>query len=109
MKNTKAFAAVVLIMVFCLGSAFAEYKVSKKKIVVTVQEDGNCSQGISLTGDALVGAALCADNPQGVGGHFQKYVGSEIEVEARWTFEGNPKSEAPIAVGKVSKIGRARR
>jgi len=107
MKNTKAFAAVVLMLVFGLGSAFAEHKVNKKKkIVVAVQEDGNCSQGISLTGEALGGAALCADNPQGVGSHFQKYVGSEIEVEARWAFDGNPKSGAPIAVGRVFKIGR---
>lgn len=107
MKNTKAFAAVVLMLVVCLGSSFAQHKVSKKKkIVVAVQENGDCSQGVSLSGDALGGATLCADSPQGVGGHFQKYIGSEVEVEARWTFEGNPKSDAPIAVGRVFKIGR---
>src|SRR3954469_12632528 len=107
MKNTTTFVAAVLLFAFCVSSAFAEHKVNKKKkITVAVQEDGNCSQGISLTGDALGGRTFCADDPQGVGGYLQKYVGQEIDVEARWAFGGNPKSDAPVAMGKVYKIGR---
>jgi hypothetical protein len=41
----------------------------KKKITVTVEQNGNCSQGISISGDALGGQQLCADSPQGVGDH----------------------------------------
>ena len=38
--------------------------------------------------------------------HFRKYVGSIVEVEAQWSFEGDPKTDAPVAIGKVYKIGR---
>lgn len=107
MKNTKKMIGVVLMFAVCMGTAFAEHRVNKKKkMTVTVEEDGNCSQGISVSGDSLGGRQLCADYPQGVGGHFQNYVGSIVEVEAQWSFEGDPKTEAPIALGKVYKIGR---
>ena len=90
-----------------MGSAFAEHRVNKKKkITVTVELDGNCSLGISVSGDALGGQQLCADAPQGVGNSFQRYVGTEVEVEASWAFTGNPKTDAPVALGKVFRIGR---
>jgi hypothetical protein len=33
-------------------------------------------------------------------------VGSRVEVEAQWNFEGDPKTNVPIALGKVYKSGR---
>lgn len=107
MNSTKRMMVVILMFAVCLGTASAEHRINKKKkMAVTIEEDGNCSQGISVSGDSLGGRQLCADYPQGVGDHFQKYVGSKVEVEAQWSFEGDPKTEAPIALGKVFKIGR---
>ena len=107
MISTKRTMVAVLLFAVCLGTASAEHRINKKmKMTVAVEEDGNCSQGISVSGDALRGRQLCADYPQGVGAHFQKYVGSMVEVEAQWNFEGDPKTDPPIALGKVYKIGR---
>jgi hypothetical protein len=107
MNSTKKLIGGFLMFAVCLGTAFAEHRVNKKKkITVTVEQDANCSQGISISGDSLGDRQLCADYPQGVGDHFQKYVGTTVEVEARWAFDGNTKTDAPIALGKVYKIGR---
>lgn len=107
MNSTKRMMVAVLMFAVCLGTASAEHRINKKmKMTVTVEGDGNCSQGISVSGDSLGGRQLCAVYPQGVGEHFQKYVGSIVEVEAQWRFEGDPKTDAPIALGKVYKIGR---
>ncbi len=107
MKSMRLVAAIVA-SVFYVSSAFAQpiTKTKTKTIVVNVQLDGNCAQGISLTGDILGERELCADEPAGIGNYFQRYVGSDIEVEARWTFDGNPKTDAPVGVGKILKIGR---
>jgi hypothetical protein len=107
MNRAKRMIVALLMVAVCLGTASAERRINKKmKMTVTVEEDGNCSQGISVSGNSLGGRQLCADYPQGVGKHFQKYMGSIVEVEAQWNFEGDPKTDAPIALGKVYKIGR---
>jgi len=104
--NTKKFIGVVL-MLAVAGSAFADHKVNKKKkLMVTVEQDDNCAQGISVSNEAWGDRQLCTDYPQGAGDHFQKYVGSAIEVEARWTFEGDSKTTLPIGIVKVYKVGR---
>ncbi len=105
MKSMRLVAAMAM-LVFCLGSALAQPITKTRTIVVNVQLDANCAQGISLTGDILGERELCADEPVGIGNYFQRYVGSDIEVEARWTFDGNPKTDAPVSVGKILKIGR---
>ena len=87
MKNTKRFIGVLLMLAVCLGSAFADHKVNKKKkLTVTVEQNESCAQGISVSNYAWADVHLCMDYPQGAGDHFQKYVGSTVEVEARWTF-----------------------
>lgn len=106
MKSTVRLIAVVLMLAFGVSLALAQPVSKKKKIVVNVQLDANCSQGISLTGDVLGERQFCVDEPQGVGNYFQRFVGSDIEVEARWAFEGNPKTDVPTGLGKVFKIGR---
>jgi hypothetical protein len=106
MKNTVRLSVLALILAFCAGSALAHPVSKRKKIVVNVQLDGNCPQGISLTGDILGDRELCVNAPEGAGHYFQRYVGSDIEVEAQWTFEGNPTTDAPVNVGKILRIGR---
>lgn len=106
MKNTKRMIGVVLMFAVCLGSAFADHKVNKKKkMTVMVELDENCAQGISVSNEAWGDRQLCTDYPQGAGDHFQKYVGSTVEVEAKWTFEGDPKTSLPVGIGKVFKVG----
>jgi hypothetical protein len=107
MKNTKRLIGVLLMLAVCVGSAFAEHKVNKKKkLTVTVEQNDSCAQGISVSSEAWGDRHLCTDYPQGAGDHFQKYVGETVEVEARWTFEGNPKTTSPTAISKVYKVGR---
>jgi hypothetical protein len=105
MKSMRLVAAIVT-SVFCVSSALAQPIRKKQPIVVTVTLTSNCLQGISLTGDILGDREFCADEPQGVGNYFQRFVGSDIEVEARWTFDGNLRTDAPTGLGKVFKIGR---
>jgi hypothetical protein len=107
MKNTKRMIGVALMVAVCLGSAFADHKVNKKKkMTVMVEQDDNCAQGISVSNEAWGDRQLCTDYPQGAGDHFQKYVGSTVEVEAKWTFEGDPKTSLPLGIAKVFKVGR---
>jgi len=107
MKNTKRLIGVLLMLAVCMGSAFADHKVNKKKkLTVVVEQNDSCAQGISVSNEAWGDRQLCTDYPQGTGDHFQKYVGSTVEVEARWTFEGDPKTTLPIGIAKVYKVGR---
>lgn len=105
MKSSAKWIGVVLMLAVCMGSAFADHKVNKKKkMTVTVEQDETCAQGISVSNEAWGDRQLCTDYPQGAGDHFQKYVGSTVEVEAKWTFEGNPKTSLPIGIQKVYKV-----
>lgn len=107
MKSTKRLIGVLLMFAVCVGSAFADNKVNKKKrLTVTVEQNDSCAQGISVSNQDWGDRRLCTDYPQGAGDHFQKFVGSTVEVEARWTFEGDPKTTSPIAISKVYKVGR---
>jgi hypothetical protein len=107
MKKTERLIGVVLMFVVCLGTALAEHRVSKKeKITVAVEENGNCLHGISVSNASWDDRQLCADYPDGAAGHFRKYVDSTIEIEAQWTFSGDPKTTAPVAISKVFKVGR---
>jgi hypothetical protein len=45
------------------------------------------------------------DYPEGVSYQLQRRVGSAVEVEALWTFEGDLKRETPVALGQVFSIG----
>jgi hypothetical protein len=107
MKNTKRVTGVLLMLAVCVGSAFADHTVNmKKKLTVIVEQNDSCAQGVSVSNEAWGDRQLCTDYPQGAWDHFQKYVGSTVEVEARWTFEGDPKTTLPIAISKVYKVGR---
>jgi hypothetical protein len=108
MKNTKKMMGVVVMFAVCLGTAFArEHRVNKKeKMTVAVEENGSCSQGISVSSADWDGRQLCTDWPYRVGGYFRRYVGSTVEIEAQWTFNGDPKSSAPVAINKVFKVGK---
>jgi len=107
MKNTKRLIGVLLMLAVCMGSAFADHKVNKKKkLTVAVEQNDSCAQGISVSNEAWGDRQLCTDYPQGTGDLFQKYVGSTVEIEARWTFEGDPKTTPPIGIAKVYKVGR---
>jgi hypothetical protein len=107
MKNSKRMIGVVLMLAVCVASAFADHKVNKKqKLTVTVEQNDSCAQGISVSNEDWGDRQLCTDYPQGAGDHFQKYVGSTVEVEAKWTFDGDPKTTLPIAISKVFKVGR---
>lgn len=108
MKNTKKMMGVVLMFVVCLGTAFAkEHRVNKKeKMTVAVEENGSCLQGISVSSADWEGRQLCADWPYRVSRYFRKYVGSTVEIEAQWTFNGDPKASTPVAINKVFKVGK---
>src|ERR1035438_4278067 len=102
MKNTKRLIGVLLMLAVCVGSALADNKMNKKKkLTVTVEQNDSCAQGISVSNEAWGDRQLCTDYPQGAGNHFQKYVGSTVEVEARWTFEGDPKTTSRSAISKI--------
>jgi len=107
MKNTKALIGVLVMVAVCMGSALAEHKTNKKKkLTVTVEQNGDCAQGISVSNEAWGDVHLCTDYPQGAGDRFQKYVGTEVELEAKWTFDGDPKTTFPVGIAKVLRIGR---
>jgi hypothetical protein len=78
----------------------------EKEMTVTVEEDGNCLQGISVSDASWDGRQLCTDYPYGAAGYFRRCVGSTVEIEAKWTFSGDPKTTAPVAISKVFKVGR---
>jgi hypothetical protein len=76
MKTTKRAIGVLLMLAVCVGSAFADHKVNRKKTVtVTVEQNDSCAQGISVSNEAWGDRQLCTDYPQGAGDHLQKYVG----------------------------------
>jgi len=108
MKNTKKMMGLILMFAVCLGTAFAkEHRVNKKeKMTVAVEENGSCLQGFSVTSTDWDGRQLCADWPYRVGRYFRRYVGSTVEIEAQWTFNGDPKTSAPVAINKVFKVGK---
>lgn len=107
MKSIKKSVSVVLVFAVCMGTAFAEHKINKKKkMTVTVEQDGNCRHGISVSDASWGDRQLCTDYPPAAAAHFQKFVGSTVEIEAQWTYAGDPKSTTPIAISKVFKVGR---
>jgi hypothetical protein len=106
MDNTKKMTIVVLMFAVCLGTASAEHRTNKKKkMTVTVEENGDCVHGISVSDQSWGDRHLCADYPDAASAVFQKYVGSAVEVEAQWTFEGDPKTDGPVAIAQVLKVG----
>jgi len=105
MNRTKRMTLVVCMFAVCMGMASAQQTtIRKKKMIVMVEQDKNCPQGISVSGRFAGGHRLCADYPEGVSYRFQKLVGSAVEVEAFWTFEGGLKRETPVALGQVFRI-----
>jgi hypothetical protein len=104
MKKT---AFVVLMFAVCLGMASAEHiNNKKKKMTVTVEENGDCVHGISVSDESWGDRHLCADYPDAAAGVFARYVGSTVEVEASWRFDGDPKTNAPVGIAKVIKVGK---
>jgi hypothetical protein len=107
MENRKNITIVVLVLAVCLGAASAQSQHNKKKkLTVTVEQNSDCGHGISVSDPSWGDRHLCADYPDAAAGLFQKYVGSTVEVEAQWTFEGDPKTDAPVNLAKVIKVGR---
>jgi hypothetical protein len=104
--KTNILTVVVCMFVVCTGITSAQqYTIKKRMLTVMVEEDQNCPQGISVSGHVSGGRRLCVDYPAGVSARFQKLVGSEVEVEALWTFEGALKRDTPVALGRVLRIG----
>jgi hypothetical protein len=107
MTSLKKMTLVVLMFAVCLGMASAEHRSNKKKkMTVTVEENGDCAHGISVSDESWGDRHLCADYPDAAASAFQKYIGSAVEVEASWTFEGGSKNDAPVAIAKVMKVGK---
>jgi hypothetical protein len=105
MHITKKLALLVLMSTVCLGVASAQqFTIKRKKMTVTIEKNKNCPLGISVSGRFVEGRHLCADYPEGVLHPLEKLIGSAAEVEAFWTFEGNPKRETPVALGKVIRV-----
>ncbi len=108
MKGAYQLGALVLVLEFCMGMASAQqFTIKRSKLTVVVESDENCHHGISVSRDRQDGGQLCADYPEGVVNDLQKYAGSTVEVEALWTFLGDGKSNIPVALDKVYKIGPA--
>ncbi len=107
MEKRKNITIVVLMLAVCLGAASAQNQHNKKKkLTVRVEQNSDCAHGISVSDQSWGDRHLCADFPDAAASVFQKYVGSAVEVEAQWTFEGDPKTDAPVNLAKVIKIGR---
>ena len=106
MKNTKKMMVAVLVLVaVCVGTASAD-QTKKKKLTVTVEQNDSCSHGISVSDQSWGDRRLCADNPDAAAEALRPYVDSAIEVEAQWSFSGNPKTDAPDSIIKLLKVGR---
>jgi hypothetical protein len=73
-------------------------------MTVIVEKSGDCRHGISLSDASWGDRHLCADYPDAAADALQGYVGSAIDVEAQWTFEGDAETEAPVAIAKVLKV-----
>jgi hypothetical protein len=109
MNIAKRLAAACFILAICLGSASAQqFIIKKKKVAVMVEQDSGCPQGISISAGALAGHRLCTDYPEGIADQLRKFVGSTVELEGLWTFLPGNSSNAPVALGMVSRIGSQR-
>jgi hypothetical protein len=107
MNYVKSMTVLVLVFAVCMGTAFAQKRSSKKKkVTVFVEQNDGCSHGIAVSAESWGDRHLCTDNPDGAANHLQNYVGSSVEVEAKFSFEGDPKATAPVAIVKVFKVGR---
>lgn len=96
---------VTFMLAISAASAFGQHATIKKRTIsVVVQKDRNCLQGISVSTGAIGGRRLCADYPAGISNRFRKFVGSQIRLEAFWTFEGELKHERPVALGVILGI-----
>ncbi len=106
MTRTKKVKVAICMLAFCMGITSAQQTtIKRRKMTVAVEKDKNCPQGISVSGRFVGGRQLCVDYPEGVSYQFQKLVGSTVEVEAFWTFEGDPKRDTAVALGQVIRIG----
>ena len=105
MTRTKRMIVAVCMVAVCTGMMSAQqYTIKKSKITVMVGEDQNCPQGISVSGHFPGGLRLCADYPEGISNRLKKLVGSAVDLEAFWTFEGDLKRGTPVALGRVFRI-----
>ncbi len=105
MKSTKITKMLVVLMfvAVCLGMASAE-QTKKKKLTVIVEENGNCANGISVSDESWGDRQLCADTPNVAAGYLRPYVGQAVEIEAQWSFAGDPKTDSPDSLNKVLKV-----
>jgi hypothetical protein len=105
-KTTKILVMLILVPVF-LGMASAE-QTKKKKLTVTVEENESCANGISVSDQSWGDRQLCADNPNVAAGYLRSYIGQAVEIEAQWSFAGDPKTDFPDNLNKVLKVGGSR-
>jgi hypothetical protein len=104
MKSTMTTKLVVLMFVaVCLGTASAE-QTKKKTLTVTVEENEGCANGISVSDQSWGDRHLCADTPNVAAGYLRPYVGQAVEIEAKWSFTGDPKTDSPDSLNKVLKV-----
>lgn len=106
MNTTKKMMVLIFMAAVCTAMASAQQStIKKRKMSVMVAEDKNCPQGISVSARFAGSGPLCVDYPEGVSYQFQELVGSTVEVEALWTFDGGLKRETPVGLGQVLSIG----
>jgi hypothetical protein len=105
MNATKCTFGLVLMLAVCLGTASAEHRVSKKKkVIVSVEQDENCLHGISVSDPSWGDRQLCTDYPDGAASYLEEHMGSQVEVEAQFTYDGDPKITSPIGINKVYRV-----
>ena len=106
MNMRKRLAMACFALTVCLGSASAQqFIIQKKRLVVRIEQNCHCPQGISISATPLGSRLLCADYPEGIADQLRKFVGSTVELEGLWTFLPGSTSNAPVALGTVSMIG----
>lgn len=99
-------AVVALLMVITLPqNSFAHNTTKKKKVTVNVAQDDSCPFGVSLTDDSWGDRRLCVPNyPGGVAGMVSQHAGERIEIEADFVFSGDPKTDQPDWIRRVTKV-----
>ena len=71
MTRTKMVTVAVCMFVICAGIMPAQrHTIKKNKMTVTVEDDKNCPQDLSVSGRFAGG--LCEDYPEGVSDRLQK-------------------------------------
>jgi len=117
MNSPKPLTTMLLLVAVFLGTVLGttvgtasaqQFIIKKKRLAVIVEQTPFCPQGIAVAGDALGGLKLCVDYPVGIVDRLEPFIGSTVEIEARWTFLPDPHRKAPVAIGEVSMIGDER-